>query len=143
MDRSFKEAPFFYWLYSLLIAGGALAVVLIPNAKLIRMVILSQVLNGVLLPLVIIFMLLLINRKDLMGEYVNSRSFNAIAWTTAIVVIALVAVYALCRRRVALASGVKTRPLSNLIVVWKWSGAPAWIIISGFPAGTLSTVEAV
>ncbi len=89
VDRSFKEAPFFYSLYGLLIAGGALAVVLIPNAKLIRMVILSQVLNGVLLPLVIIFMLLLINRKDLMGEYVNSRSFNAIAWTTAVVVIAL------------------------------------------------------
>jgi Mn2+/Fe2+ NRAMP family transporter len=89
VDRSFKEAPFFYWLYSLLIAGGALVVILIPNAKLIRMVILSQVLNGVLLPLVIIFMLLLINRKDLMGEHVNSRSFNAIAWTTAIVVIGL------------------------------------------------------
>jgi Mn2+/Fe2+ NRAMP family transporter len=89
IDRSFKEAPFFYWLYSLLIAGGALAVVLIPNGKLVKMVILSQVLNGVLLPLVIIFMLLLINRKDLMGEYVNSRSFNAVAWTTAIIVIGL------------------------------------------------------
>jgi Mn2+/Fe2+ NRAMP family transporter len=50
---------------------------------------LSQVLNGVLLPLVIIFMLLLINREDLMGEYVNSRSFNAVAWTTAIIVIGL------------------------------------------------------
>jgi Mn2+/Fe2+ NRAMP family transporter len=89
IDRSFKEAPFFYWLYSLLIAGGALAVVLIPNGKLVKMVILSQVLNGVLLPLVIIFMLLLINREDLMGEYVNSRSFNAVAWTTAIIVIGL------------------------------------------------------
>ncbi|HEV2274149.1 MAG TPA: divalent metal cation transporter [Acidobacteriaceae bacterium] len=89
VDRSFKEAPFFYWLYSLLIAGGALAVLLIPNAKLIKMVILSQVLNGVLLPLVIIFMLLLINRKDLMGGNVNSRWFNAIAWTTAIIVIGL------------------------------------------------------
>jgi Mn2+/Fe2+ NRAMP family transporter len=89
VDRSFKEAPFFYWLYSLLIAGGALAVVLIPNAELIKMVILSQVLNGVLLPLVIVFMLLLINRKDLMGEYVNSRSFNVVAWATAIVVIGL------------------------------------------------------
>jgi Mn2+/Fe2+ NRAMP family transporter len=89
VDRSFKEAPFFYWLYSLLIAGGAFVVVLIPNAQLIRMVILSQVLNGVLLPLVIIFMLVLINRKDLMGEYVNSRSFNAVAWTTAIIVIGL------------------------------------------------------
>src|ERR1700691_5696988 len=89
VDRSFKEAPFFYWLYSLLIAGGALAVVLIPNAKLIRMVILSQVLNGVLLPLVIVFMLLLINRKDLMGDFVNSRWFNAVAWLTAAVVIVL------------------------------------------------------
>ena len=89
VDRSFQEAPFFYWLYTLLIAGGALAVLLIPNRELIRMVILSQVLNGVLLPLVIIFMLLLINRKDLMGDYVNSRGFNAVAWATAVIVIGL------------------------------------------------------
>jgi Mn2+/Fe2+ NRAMP family transporter len=89
VDRSFKEAPFFYWLYSLLIIGGGIAVLLIPNFQLIRMVILSQVLNGLLLPLVIIFMLLLINRKDLMGEYVNSGWFNAVAWVTAIVVIGL------------------------------------------------------
>ena len=86
VDRSFKEAPFFYGLYGLLIAGGAAAVMLIPNGKLIRMVLLSQVLNGVLLPLVIVFMLLLINRKDLMGDYVNSRWFNAAAWLTAIIV---------------------------------------------------------
>jgi Mn2+/Fe2+ NRAMP family transporter len=89
VDRSFKEAPFFYWLYTLLIAGGALAVLLIPNAELIRVVILSQVLNGVLLPLVIVFMLLLINRKDLMGSYVNSRGFNVVAWATAVLVIGL------------------------------------------------------
>src|SRR5580693_2162009 len=89
VDRSFKEAPFFYWLYSLLIAGGALAVLALPDAQLISMVILSQVLNGVLLPLVIVFMLLLINRKDLMGEFVNSGWFNAVAWLTAAVVIVL------------------------------------------------------
>jgi Mn2+/Fe2+ NRAMP family transporter len=71
------------------VAGGAIAVLFVPNAKLISMVILSQVLNGVLLPLVIIFMLRLINRKDLMGEYVNSRWFNVVAWLTAGVVIAL------------------------------------------------------
>jgi Mn2+/Fe2+ NRAMP family transporter len=71
------------------VAGGAIAVLFVPNAKLIKMVILSQVLNGVLLPLVIVFMLLLINRKDLMGDYVNSRWFNAVAWLTAAVVIAL------------------------------------------------------
>src|ERR1700722_1359705 len=92
LDGGFKDAPVFYWLYTLLVAGGAggaAAVLFVPNAKLISMVILSQVLNGVLLPLVIIFMLLLINRKDLMGDYVNSRWFNAVAWLTAIVVIAL------------------------------------------------------
>ena len=85
VDRKFKEAPFFYWLYTILIAGGA-AVVLIPNFPLIKWSVESQVLNGVLLPIVIIFMLILINRKDLMGEHVNSRWFNVIAWLTAIVV---------------------------------------------------------
>jgi NRAMP (natural resistance-associated macrophage protein)-like metal ion transporter len=89
VDRRFKEAPFFYWLYSLLIVGGALVVMLIPNSELIRMVILSQVLNGVLLPLVIILMLLLINRADLMDENVNSHWFNIVAWATAVVLIGL------------------------------------------------------
>ncbi|HVJ09041.1 MAG TPA: Nramp family divalent metal transporter [Acidisarcina sp.] len=88
VDKSFKEAPFFYWLYTLLIAGGA-AIVLIPNFPMVKIVILSQVLNGVLLPVVIILMLMLINRKDLMGEHVNSKWFNAIAWLTAIIVIGL------------------------------------------------------
>jgi Mn2+/Fe2+ NRAMP family transporter len=85
VDRKFKEAPFFYWLYTILIAGGA-AVVLIPNFPLIKWSVESQVLNGVLLPIVIILMLLLINRKDLMGEHVNSHWFNVVAWITAVVV---------------------------------------------------------
>ncbi len=88
VDQTFREAPVFYWLYTLLIAGGA-AVVLWPDFPLIRITILSQVLNGVLLPIVIVLMLLLINRKDLMGSYINSRLFNAVAWVTAAVVIAL------------------------------------------------------
>ena len=89
VDKSFKEAPFFYWLYTLLIAGGALAVLLLPDAQLVNMAILSQVLNGVLLPLVIILMLLLINRRDLMGEYKNSRLWNLVAWATSIIVIGM------------------------------------------------------
>ncbi len=88
VDKSFEEAPVFYWLYTLLIAGGA-GVVLTPNFPMVKVVILSQVLNGILLPVVIILMLILINRKDLMGEYVNSRWFNAVAWLTAIIVIGL------------------------------------------------------
>ena len=89
VDKSFKEAPFFYWLYSLLIAGSALTVLLLPNAQLINFAILSQVLNGVLLPVVIILMLLLINRADLMGELKNSRLWNWIAWGTSLIVIGM------------------------------------------------------
>jgi NRAMP (natural resistance-associated macrophage protein)-like metal ion transporter len=85
VDKKFKEAPFFYWLYTALIAGGA-AVVLIPNFPLIKWAIESQVLNGILLPIVIVLMLLLINRRDLMGKHTNSHWFNAIAWATAVIV---------------------------------------------------------
>jgi len=89
VDKSFKEAPFFYWLYTLLIAGGGIAVLALPDSQLVSMAILSQVLNGILLPVVIVLMLILINRKDLMGEHVNSRLFNAIAWATSLIVIGL------------------------------------------------------
>jgi NRAMP (natural resistance-associated macrophage protein)-like metal ion transporter len=88
LDKSFKEAPFFYWFYTLLIALGA-GVVLIPSFPLVRVVILSQVLNGVLLPVIMIFMLKLINKHDLMGKHTNSRWFNWVAWTTAGIVIVL------------------------------------------------------
>ena len=88
LDKSFREAPFFYWFYSLLIVFGA-AVVLIPNFPLVTFIILSQVLNGVLLPVVLIFMLQLINKYELMGEYTNSTWFNVVAWVTAVIVIGL------------------------------------------------------
>ena len=88
LDKSFDEAPFFYWFYSLLLVLGA-AVVLIPNFPLVKITILSQVLNGVLLPVVLIFMLKLINKHELMGKYTNSRWFNVVAWSTSVIVIAL------------------------------------------------------
>ncbi|HEY0162391.1 MAG TPA: Nramp family divalent metal transporter [Edaphobacter sp.] len=88
LDKGFKDARFFYWFYTLLLALGA-AVVLIPGFPLIRVIIGSQVLNGILLPVVLTFMLRLINRKELMGAYTNSRWFNVIAWLTAVIVIAL------------------------------------------------------
>jgi len=89
VDKSFREAPFFYWLYTILIAGGGLTVLLLPDAQLINFAILSQVLNGVLLPVIIILMLMLINRRDLMGEHRNSRLWNIIAWGTSIIVIVM------------------------------------------------------
>ncbi len=94
LDKSFREAPFFYWFYSLLIFLGA-AVVLIPGFPLVKVLVLSQVLNGVLLPVILVFMLRLINMHDLMGEYTNSLLLNVIAWVTSIVMILLSAVYAL------------------------------------------------
>jgi Mn2+/Fe2+ NRAMP family transporter len=88
VDKKFSEAPFFYWLYTLLIVAGG-AVLLIPGLPLVKIAVLSQVVNGVVLPFVLIFMLLLINKKELMGEYVNTRLFNAVAWLTTIVMIGL------------------------------------------------------
>jgi NRAMP (natural resistance-associated macrophage protein)-like metal ion transporter len=88
LDKSFKEAPFFYWFYTALLVFGA-AVVLIPNFPLVSIVILSQVLNGVLLPVIMIFMLRLINKHELMGKHTNSHWFNAVAWGTAGIVIVL------------------------------------------------------
>src|SRR5437016_2789899 len=84
----FGEAPVFYWLYTLLIATGG-AVVLWPGLPLIKIAILSQVVNGVVLPFVLLFMLLLINKKELMGQYVNTRLFNWVAWATTVMMIGL------------------------------------------------------
>jgi NRAMP (natural resistance-associated macrophage protein)-like metal ion transporter len=88
LDKTFQEAPVFYWLYTLLIVAGA-GIVLWPNFPLVKVIIGSQVLNGVLLPVVMILMLILINKPELMGKHTNNRWFNLIAWTTAIVVIGL------------------------------------------------------
>jgi Mn2+/Fe2+ NRAMP family transporter len=88
IDHKFREAPIFYWLYTLLIAIGA-GIVLLPHAPLWKILIFSQVGNGIWLPVVVIFILLLVNRRDLMGEYVNTLTFNVVAWITAIAMIAL------------------------------------------------------
>ena len=88
IDHKFKEAPIFYWLYTILIVVGG-GLILIPRAPLWRILVLSQVANGVWLPIVLIFMILLINRRDLMGDQVNSRTFNVIAWVTSVAMIAL------------------------------------------------------
>ena len=88
VNKSFKEAPIFYWLYTLLIAVGA-GVVLIPNFPLYKMILLSQVLNGMLLPFVLIFMILLINKKALMKEWTSSGVYNLFGWTTVVVMIGL------------------------------------------------------
>ena len=84
----FSEAPAFYWLYTFLIAAGAV-VILTPGIPLVKITVLSQVVNGAVLPFVLIFMLLLINKKELMGDYVNTHLFNIIAWATTVIMIVL------------------------------------------------------
>ena len=96
LDKKFHEAPVFYWLYTLLIVGGA-AVLLIPGLPLVDVSVLSQVANGMLLPFVLIFMLLLTRDRELMGAYVNSRRFNVIAWLTVGVMIVLTVVMLVLR----------------------------------------------
>jgi Mn2+/Fe2+ NRAMP family transporter len=93
VNRKIQEAPIFYFLYTALIVLGA-GVVLIPGFDLVRMTILSQVLNGMLLPFVLIPMVLLINKRDLMGEWVNSRWFNLVSWITVVVMVGLTLAYA-------------------------------------------------
>ena len=88
LDKEFHEAPVFYWLSTALIVAGA-GVLLIPRLPLVHVTVLSQVANGVVLPIVLIFMLLLTNDRELMGEHVNSRGFNIVAWVTVVVMIAL------------------------------------------------------
>src|ERR1700674_4947212 len=88
LDKKFHEAPVFYWLYTLLIAAGA-SVLLIPRLPLVYVSVLSQVANGVVLPIVLVFMLLLTNDRELMGKHANTRGFNIVAWTTVIIMIAL------------------------------------------------------
>jgi NRAMP (natural resistance-associated macrophage protein)-like metal ion transporter len=92
VGKGFREAPVFYWLYTLLILAGA-GVILTPKLPLIKIAILSQVVNGIVLPFVLIFMLLLVNKKELMGEHVNSRFYNIVAWTTVVLMIVLTIAY--------------------------------------------------
>ena len=94
IDNKFHEAKIFYGLYTLLIAVGA-GIILIPHVPLWKIFIFSQVGNGIWLPVVIIFILLLVNRRDLMGEHVNTLTFNIVAWVTAIamIILTLVLVY--------------------------------------------------
>lgn len=88
IDHDFESAPQFMWLYTGLIAIGAL-IILIPKAPLIAIMLISQVVNGVMLPFVLIFMLMLINDKRLMGEHINTKAYNIISWATVIIMVVL------------------------------------------------------
>lgn len=88
VDKKWKEAPEFYWLFTSIIVIGA-AIILIPNAPLILITLWSQVANGLLLPVVLICMILIVNNKEVMGKYVNNRMQNIFGWVTITILIGL------------------------------------------------------
>jgi Mn2+/Fe2+ NRAMP family transporter len=79
VDKNFKEAPNFFTIFTALIVISVIAI-LLPNIHLFSILIWSQVLNGILIPLILIFILNLCNDPDVMGEYTNSKLFNAISY---------------------------------------------------------------
>lgn len=83
VDRRFEEAPMFYWLYTLLIVVGA-ALVLWPGFPLVRAILFSQVLNGVLLPVILFLIVRLASRADLLGSWVNTTFQNVVAWVASV-----------------------------------------------------------
>lgn len=91
LDRAWKEAPMFNGIYTFAIVAGAV-VVLVPDLDLIRLMILSQALNGVMLPFLLLFMIRLVNDRTLMGRHVNGPVYNGLAWATVLAAIALTVV---------------------------------------------------
>lgn len=91
LDRTWAEAPLFNGLYTFVIVLAAV-VILIPGLDLIGIMLVSQVVNGILLPFLLIFMMTIINDRSIMGRHVNGRLNNILAWTTITIVISLTAV---------------------------------------------------
>jgi NRAMP (natural resistance-associated macrophage protein)-like metal ion transporter len=92
VSRSFREAPIFLGTFTFLVAVGALIAV-IPNLPLIRVLLVTQVINGLLLPVVLFAVLRLVNDREIMGSHVNGPLYNFAAWLTVVVVTALSLLY--------------------------------------------------
>jgi len=88
LDRSWSEAPVFNGLYTFVIVASA-AIILLPGLNLIAIMLVSQVVNGILLPFLLIFMMVIVNDRSIMGRHTNSRLNNVLAWSTIVIVIAL------------------------------------------------------
>jgi NRAMP (natural resistance-associated macrophage protein)-like metal ion transporter len=90
VNKSFSEAPQFMWIYTVMIVLGAL-IILLPGAPLVGLMVLSSVINGVLLPFVLVYALIMVNDPKIMGEHTNPRAYNYVAWATIVSIIVLTA----------------------------------------------------
>jgi len=88
VNKTFKEAPQFMWIYTALIVVSAF-LILIPGAPLVFLMLMASVINGILLPFVLIYALSLVNNAKIMGEYINPKSYNYISWGAVVVIIGL------------------------------------------------------
>jgi Mn2+/Fe2+ NRAMP family transporter len=88
IDKDFRKAPQFFWLFTVIIILSA-ATILLPNVPLITIMFVSQVVNGAVLPFVLLFMLILVNDRQIMGNHTNSFILNIISWATVVVMIIL------------------------------------------------------
>jgi Mn2+/Fe2+ NRAMP family transporter len=86
VDKRFAEAPHYYLMYTFFIVAGATVAAVLKQNSLIAVMVFSQVINGVLLPVVVFFMLRITNDKSIMGDYVNGRAFNIAAWVGTVLV---------------------------------------------------------
>jgi NRAMP (natural resistance-associated macrophage protein)-like metal ion transporter len=93
LGRRIREAPLFIGVYTFVIVIAALIILLVSKGALMNVILVAQVINGFLLPVILTLMLRLINKKRLMGDYTNGRAYNVAAWTTVIVVSVLSLVY--------------------------------------------------
>jgi len=91
LDKTFKEAPEFVVIYTTLVILSV-AIILVPKAPLVLLMVLASFFNGLLLPFVLVFALILVNDSRIMGEYVNTKAFNTIAWMTVVSLIFLTCV---------------------------------------------------
>jgi Mn2+/Fe2+ NRAMP family transporter len=89
VDKSVREAPVFWSVFTGLIALGAVIGMIIPRTAVVQLLLLVQVVNGVLLPLLLIFIIRLVNNREIMGAYTNGRVYNTLAWITVLAVAAL------------------------------------------------------
>jgi Mn2+/Fe2+ NRAMP family transporter len=92
VSRSFREAPIFLGIFTFLIAVGGLVAIL-PGLPLFRVLLVTQVINGLLLPVLLVSILRLVNKRELMGAHANGRVYNAASWLTVVVVSALSLLY--------------------------------------------------
>jgi len=90
VNKSFNQAPEFMWIYTFMIVAGSV-IILVPGAPLVMLMLMSSVINGLLLPFVLVYALSLVNNQKIMGEYTNPRAYNIISWATVTAIIVLTA----------------------------------------------------